>query len=130
MGVRIRAFLSQLRPPSPWRKHVATINRIFPRLGEGLLCLSESKALDLQNAPLRLDKPEAFDFFSFSFTSEKLSLRLGKLLRLGKAVPSPWRRSASGAGSAFLLFFPSSLLALLSISTKLTYMRGQCNIYA
>ena len=56
--------------------------------------------------------------FSLQLSSAKLSFHLGEV------VPSPWRRSASGAGFYFLLFFLFSLLALLSIPAKLTQMRG------
>ena len=94
--------------PLPWRRHLATIKRVILRLGEPEAFYLQDSPLCLGKGPLRLGeglhlvKPEAFDFF---------------------ILASPWRSNASGASFTFFLFLPSSLLALLSISTKLTQMR-------
>ena len=112
--------------PSPWRRHVSKVKMIFfslsegmLRLSEGLIRLGEPESVGLQDVPpspwRRSSSP-----WRRPFASTKLSISLGIHLHLGGAVPSPWRRSAYGASSAFLLFLPSSLLALFSIPSKLT----------
>ena len=141
MGLRMRAFLSQTRHPSPWLSVL--------RLGEYMWQLLKGSSFNSKNPRpsifrmvpfasakvnftsekvlLRLDEPKTFDFFILAspitlancFASAKLFLHLGKLLHLGEAIPSQclWCRFY------FLLFLPSYFLALLSRPAKLTQMR-------
>ena len=64
-------------------------------LDEGLLCLGEPEAFDIQDAPFRLGEGSFFALVKAFFTLANprplifrmLTLHLGKLLRLGEVVP-------------------------------------------
>ena len=99
-------FLSQSQHSSPWRRHVSRIKVVFLHLGEGLLSLSEPKALPacdssfvsarvflhpgkgihLGEGCLHLSEPKAWTLLFFSFASARLLLCLEELIHLGEGL--------------------------------------------